>query len=774
MARSITKKISVIIGILILVVSSIYMDIRDDIKLVSPLPTQLIYDRNGYFLSESNTHNNDNLGYWSVSLPVPDVVKQSLIVAEDHRFYQHFGVDPYSLMRSFTQNLMGHPRQGASTIAMQVARMQRQTKRTYWNKLCEMVIATGLIFKFGHEAVLNHYLKLMPQGNRIHGITYSARRYFRKPLQDLNWAEAAILTALTKAPGRMNLFSAGGFKLALKRAALILRRLKKHHIINKDQWQKASYLLGNLYLPVKEERPYNSYHAILKIESDIRHRQKSIPMHHPLTANLDLSVQDQVEEKAEKFLDYYRHLGAGNIGVMVVDLESNGILSYLGSMDYEDLKYSGSIDYNDTQRSSGSILKPFVFAQGLESGLFQPQSVLVDGPMSIRVQKGVLAINNYDGLYLGPLIYRKALANSRNVPAVQIVKKVGTGDMMALFRKLQLVKESESEDYYGLGMAIGGIYVSLEELMNAYGTLAQDGKLFQAKWLSGLPGSVTPVQVISQPISRLIKQFLVDPQARLPSFPRMGNLEYPLPVAVKTGTSQGFRDAWALAFSSRYLVGVWMGHPDNTPMKKVSGAAVAALTKQILLMLEKKYPAHSGVNRFQPPEPYQLLEVCASSGGFAFENCSEIISEFIHLENKSNQIHYDQVLIDTRTGNLANENTPAMALQIKEISINQSNILSPFNKQSPLNTGVLITEPLNGSRYIMNASIPAYLQTIVLRAAVEPLIPKLDWYINGLKYQSSSPPHQIRWQLQPGKHSIQARFPNAKITSEPIIIEVGY
>jgi len=774
MMRSIVAAISLSIGVVLILTFSIYLDIKNDMLLISPPPTQLIYDRHGYFLSESNTNHNDDLGYWSVSRPVPAIIKQALIYAEDHRFYHHFGVDFYALMRSFAKNLMGHPRQGASTIAMQVARMQRRTKRTYWNKLCEMVIATGLILEFGHEAVLNHYLKLMPQGNRIHGITYSARRYFRKPLKDLNWAEASILTALTKAPGKMNLFSAGGFKLAQKRAALILNRLKKHHIISNDQWQKASYLLGNLFLPVKEERPYNSYHAILKLESKIRQKQNNTQTHQPIYTTLDLSIQDQVEEKAEKFIEYYRHLGAGNIGVMVVDLESSGILSYLGSMAYEDSKYSGSIDYNNTRRSSGSILKPFVFTQGLESGLFEPQSVLVDGPMSIRVQKGVLAINNYDGLYLGPLIYRKALANSRNVPAVQIVKKVGTGNMMALFKKLQLVKESESEDYYGLGMAIGGIYVTLEKLMNAFGTLARDGKLFHAQWLPGFPGSEKPVQIISQPVSRLIKQFLADPQARLPSFPRMGNLEYPIPVAVKTGTSQGFRDAWTVAFSSSYLVGVWVGHPDNTPMKKVSGAAVAALTKQILLMLEKKYPVLSGINRFQQPELYQLLKVCASSGGFALENCSEVISEFIHPENKRSQIHYDQVLIDTRTGNLANENTPALALQIKAISINQSDTLSPLNKQSPLNTGVLITEPLNGSRYIMDASIPAYLQTIVLRAAVEPLVPKLDWYINGLKYQSSSPPHQIRWQLQSGKHMIQARFPNAKIISETITIEVGY
>lgn len=777
MTRKLYTKVKIGFGLILVILillALIYNDIRYDLQLTAPPPTQLIYDRNGYFLSESNIRDDDALGYWHVKDPVPAKVKQALIYAEDRRFYRHFGVDPSALFRAVYQNLTGKPRQGASTIAMQVARMQRQTERTYWNKLCEMVIATGLILKYGHEAVLNHYLKLMPQGNRIHGITYSARRYFRKPLIDLNWAEVAILTALSKAPGRMNVFTAQGFDAAKIRAVLILRRLKKHQIIDNDQWQKAIYLLEKIYLPVKEERPYNSYHAILKLEDEIRQKQNQSKVHQPIMTTFDLNIQDRIHQLAVKFLEYYRYLGAGNIGVMVVELADKGILSYLGSLDYEDPNYSGSINYNDTSRSSGSILKPFVFALGLESKHYQTNSILVDGPMSIQSRNSVLAINNYDGLYLGPLIYRKALANSRNVPAVQIVKSIGTAKMMSVFKNLRLVEASASADYFGLGMAIGGIYVTLEKLINAYGTLANDGQLLQAKWFPEDTDSERSNQVIQRHISRLIKQFLSDPQARLPSFPRLGNLEYPLPVAVKTGTSQGFRDAWTIAFSSNYLVGVWVGHPDNTPMKKVSGATVAVLVKQVLLMLEKEFPLTSSRNRFQVPDLYQKVKICASTGGVELEDCSEIMSEFVHPKNQALKIEQEQILIDTRTGNLANENTPSIALKIKKVSVKQPSNISIYDDRSPLKTGVLITEPITGSRYVIDGSVPSNQQSIALRAKVKPLIPVLDWYIDGLKQFSSRPPHQIRWQLQPGKHSIQARFPNAGIYSDTVTIEVGY
>jgi penicillin-binding protein 1C len=774
MIRRIISKKSLLFSICLIFLFSIYLDVKNDIKLSAPLPTQLIYDRNGYFLSESNPWDNNLLGYWNVTNPVPEKIKQALIYAEDRRFYSHFGVDPYALFRAVYQNLAGNPRQGASTIAMQVARMQRQTERTYWNKLCEMVIATGLILKYGHEAVLNHYLKLMPQGNRIHGITYSTRRYFRKPLMDLNWAEVTVLTALSKAPGRMNVFIDQGFEVAKSRAALILRRLKKHEIINNDQWQKAIYLLEKLYLPVKEERPYSSYHAILKLEDKIRQKQDQLKIHQPIATTIDLNIQDRVHQLAAKFLDYYRYLGAGNIGVMVVDLADKGILSYLGSLDYEDPNYSGSINYNDTPRSSGSILKPFVFALGLESKHYQTNSILMDGPMSIHSRNSMLAINNYDGLYLGPLIYRKALANSRNVPAVQIVESVGTANMMSVFKKLQLVDASASADYFGLGMAIGGIYVTLEKLINAYGTLANDGQLFQAQWFPGERGSGRSNQVIQRDVSRLVIQFLSDPQARLPSFPRLGNLEYPLPVAVKTGTSQGFRDAWTMAFSSNYLVGVWVGHPDNSPMKKVSGATVAVLVKQILLMLEKEFPLASSLNRFQIPDFYHKAKICASTGGRELEDCSEVISEFIHPNNQAIKIEQDQILIDTRTGNLANENTPSIALKVKRVSIEQPSEISIYDDRSPLKTGALITEPITGSRYVIDRSVPSNQQSIALRAKVKPLVPVLDWYIDGLKHFSSKPPHQIRWQLQPGIHYIQVRFPNAEIYSDIVKIEVGF
>ena len=197
-------------------------EVRDRGRLVSPPATPIFTDRYGTFLAEGTADENAPLGFWDMPEVLPERIVSCLLVIEDKRYYEHFGVDFRSLLRALVNNLSGGPRQGASTIAMQVARLQHPGKRTLWRKACEMGTAGWLNRKFGHENVLRHYLKIVPQGNRIHGVAYAAKRYFQKPVADLSWAEAAVLASLPKAPGRMNLYHFDGRRRAFERAKLIL------------------------------------------------------------------------------------------------------------------------------------------------------------------------------------------------------------------------------------------------------------------------------------------------------------------------------------------------------------------------------------------------------------------------------------------------------------------------------------------------------------------------------------------------------------------------
>ena len=313
------------------------------------------------------------------------------------------------------------------------------------------------------------------------------------------------------------------------------------------------------------------------------------------------------------------------------------IRSYLGSDLYADPDFAGAINYATTPRSAGSTLKPFIYALGLETGAFSPASVLADLPYHLSYPGGQYSVANYDERHLGPILYRKALANSRNIPAVHVLKTVGLAQTYDLFRQLGLAKDDRSASTYGLGLAIGGLYVTLEDLVAAYGTLANDGQAFGLNWFEPADKE-TPAQLIPEDVARQITLFLSDPLARLPTFGRMGPLEYPFPVAVKTGTSQGFRDAWAVAYSSDYIVGAWIGHPDHERMKRVSGLDAAQIVKEIMLSLHPKQRRGVDETPFPPPRfssnsgvpaDYQLVKLCPLSGEPATEVCAETVLEYL-------------------------------------------------------------------------------------------------------------------------------------------------
>ncbi len=763
----------------------IFIEIRDNLELKSPPSTLLLLDRTGRFLSESALTSQSGLGYWPIKEDnIPERIKKVLVHTEDRRFFDHSGIDFIALGRALIHNLLNERRQGASTIAMQVARLQSGNRRNYWSKICEMVTAVWLIQKYEHEPLLRHYLRIVPQGTRYHGVSYAARRYFRKPLQDLSWAEAAVLSALPKAPGRMNLFKWNGFIAAKARAKIILNSMHDGGVLEQSVWLESLRQLRHLTMPYKEVRPYHSYHAILRIEETIKASNHRPSLHGPILTSIDLSVQDRLDQLAYASFDYYRFLGAGNAAFIVADKKTGQVLGYLGSIDYYNHHYSGSINYARTLRSSGSTLKPFIYALGLESGQYTPASVLPDIPFHIKQPTGVFSIANYDERYLGPILYRKALANSRNVPAVYLLQQIGLKKTFQMLERLGFVKSEKNETYYGLGLAIGGLYVSLEDLVAAYGMLGNDGKRLHLNWFN----EKKPQQkehIMSETTTRLISLFLSDPHARLPSFARKGPLEYPFPVAVKTGTSQGFRDAWTVAFSSKYIVGVWMGHPENLRMKKVSGSCSADLANKIMLFLHPKERRGMNEAPFPAPEGYQTARICALTGEVDQSDCPETFIEYLppnKVTPTKNRLK-KQYAVDSRTGIPANEGTPVESLEVRnflelptvfdEWKANLGLQQSPYPLEHPMNTTIFIKEPVNGSSYVIDPETPLHRQTVALKATVTPNVPEIDWFVNGKLYKKSTYPYVLRWPLKNGKYTFQARFPNAEVYSEFITIFVS-
>ncbi len=851
MKNNLQKKIKRTLKGLILVISFltlalsflVFLEVRDKVRLVSPPATPLFEDRYGSFLSEGTGNENDSLGFWEVpepfasleGRPLPERIVSCLLAIEDKRFYEHKGVDFRSLLRAMYNNFTGGKRQGASTIAMQVVRMQNPTQRTYWKKTCELVTARLLIRKFGHKKVLRQYLKIVPQGNRIHGVSYAARRYFQKPTQDLSWTEAAVLASLPRAPGSMNLYRLDGRQKAYARAELILDLLHKNGTLDEETYTISRRQLMRLKIPFKESRPFHSYHAILRLEEAFRQEKRALlasgfnhkkplvqspitrslrgteqpqspitnhqsPITNytsPIRTSFDLYIQDKVDQLADEAIKRYRPLGAGNIAVIVAEKETGQILSYVGSNFYHDEKSAGAINYATTPRSAGSTLKPFIYALGFATGKFSPASILSDQPFQISYPGGHYSVSNYDEHYLGPLLYRKALANSRNIPAVHVLRTVGLENTYDLFRRVGLTKSDKIASYYGLGLAIGGLYVTLEELVTAYGVLANDGEAFVLRWFkkgdfvfrrinSTENKEEIPEQFIPEDIARQITLFLADPLARLPSFPRMGALEYPFPVAVKTGTSHGFRDAWAVAYSSKYIIGAWIGHPDNERMKQVSGIAAARLVKKIMLFL---HPVESrGIDEkpFPTPEGYKAVKLCPLSGELVTEDCSEIVLEYFRPGTEPaipSRVH-QRFAVDKRTGELASPLTPPDQVEVRSYVVLPPKFAAwgakygygkpPSPSSESLETSIAIQEPVHGSVFMFNPETPKHLQTIALRASITPVVEKIIWYVDGKPFKEVPYPYIARWPLSSGVHTMQARFPYANVTSDIITITISH
>ena len=789
--KPIIKSLLIVAGFLITAVALLLLyEVHGRSTLVSPPATPIFTDRYGTFLAEGTADENALLGFWDPPEVLPERIVACLLAVEDKRYYEHFGVDFRSLLRALVNNLSGRPRQGASTIPMQVARLQRPGERTLWRKACEMGTAVWLNRKYGHEDVLRHYLKIVPQGNRIHGVAYAARRYFQKPLADLSWAEAAVLASLPRAPGRMNLYRFEGRRKAFERATLILKLLHKNGTLDAENLAISQRQLKALKIPIKESRPFHSYHAILRLQETMNGTASYTK---PVSTTLDLPLQEVVDSIAGEAMEHLRQRGAGNLAVIVAERETGAIRSYLGSDFYADTDFSGAINYVITPRSAGSTLKPFIYALGMETGAFSPASVLADVPFNLVHSRGQYSIANYDERHLGPMLYRKALANSRNVPAVHVLKAVGLAKTYDLFRQLGLAKDDRSASVYGLGLAIGGLYVTLEDLVAAYGVLGVDGRAFRLRWFEATDEE-TPTQLIPEDVARQITLFLSDPLARLPTFTRMGPLEYPFPVAVKTGTSQGFRDAWTVAYSSKYIVGAWIGHPDHERMKQVAGLDAARLVKEILLFLHPKERRGVAETPFPPPQlhqdsgdsvGYQLVELCPLSGELVTEACSETVLEYLPsgTEPTASCPVHQMFAVDRRTGALADPTTPPERMEIRSYAVLSRRFTdwgalhgydSPpsTSAESPF-VSIAIAEPVDGSVFRFHPDTPQQLQSIALRANVSPVVPEIIWYVDGEPFQKVAYPYTTRWHLRAGSHALQARFPHADVQSGIITITVA-
>jgi len=684
--------------------------------------------------------------------------------------------------------------QGASTLAMQIARLEAPATRSLTRKLAEACVALGITARYGRDAILNHYLTIAPYGNRYHGIAYAARRYFNKPIEDLSWAEAALLASLPRLPGRMNIYRSKGRIRAECRALYVLSRLRRLRWISEEEYGRAAVQVRSLMLTSKQARPSSCLHAILALEREIKSHRVTLPNRpaHIARTSIDLDVQTAVSRIADSSIGELRNDGAGNLAVMVVEKETGKIRGYLGSTEFRDVENKGSIDYALVPRSSGSVLKPFIYGLGMWLKGYTGATLLSDVGLLLDPRRGGYKIRNYDGGHLGPILYRNALANSRNIPAVEVLQSVGIDNAYSHLWDLGLVHRWNDPSRYGVSLALGGLSVSLFDLVRAYGVLASGGTAFELEWVQTATLPRRPAaRIIPEDVARQITLFLSDPMARLPSFPRLGWLEYPFPVAVKTGTSQGFRDAWCVAYSQRFIVGAWVGHPDNAPMKRRCGADSAAMiVHKVMKTLHPEEMKGLSDFSFPPPRGFVARRIDMLSGKAARDDTPYGALEWFKPGTEPVQLTdvYQERTLDTRSGRVAGPDCPPEYRQRKRYVLLDA-AYARWARESGLDLMPLATEdaasrlrqasrlavlsPRNNTRFMGDPETPGGQTTIALEASVSPPAPQVVWYVDGKPLCVADYPYATRWRIAPGDHVFQIGLPYAPLRSTRVRVKVS-
>ena len=525
-----------------------------------------------------------------------------------------------------------------------------------------------------------------------------------------------------------------------------MTHLHETNALAEIDYQTAIERLSTLRMPEPRTRATSAMHAVLELERRVGQSRGAMhPAARPIIeTTLDLPLQLAIQAQMERRLEQWRADGAGNAAVVVVDLQSAELLAWVGSTSYTDTARSGAIDFTQTRRSPGSALKPFFYALALERGAITPATMLSD----IRRSDGL--VQNADSHYLGPILPRAALANSRNVPAVEVLEAVGFGSVWGMLDALGLPHANQPE-HYGTGLVLGNMPVNLHELTAAYLALASGGTPRDVLWYRGQAQRPRD-RVFSEQTARQIALFLSESRRAPAVVSTLWRHGVPFPVAIKTGTSAGFRDAWAMAWSTRYLVGTWVGHPDQRPMRELSGyRAGATLVRDVLFLLPHD-DAHGLADvSFPPPRDHHPVRLCALSGKLATPACERVSVEWFaegHAPSEPCDFHVPRI-VERQARTFVD-----LPARFGEWAIDAGQQHAPLLVREA--TPIRIRAPRDGMRVVRDPE--AVGATLGLSAEIAANDAELVWYVDGRPFRTVRHPFSTRWPLAAGEHTFHAQL----------------
>ncbi|SFM10980.1 penicillin-binding protein 1C [Variovorax sp. OV329] len=670
-----------------------FQQVRQDFR---PSDT-LVLDRNGELLQRVRTDASVRRGQWVSLADVSPALRQAMLLSEDKRFYEHSGVDWQAVSSAAWGNLWATRTRGASTITMQLAGLmdedlQRRSSdgRDLQQKLGQAWAARTLEKDWRKDQILEAYLNTVPFRGEIVGIDALSRSLFAKAPHGLDAREAALAAALVRAPNAKP-------ALVAQRGCELLRSMQpgsRTDCLALEAFANAS--LSRRDWPASEGIAPHLARRLL--------RQRAEPQ-----AQIRSSLRAPLQRFALSTLQrHLRELRGRNVedgAVVVLDNATGEVLAWVGSSG-DALSRASEVDGVVAQRQPGSTLKPFLYAQAIAQRRLTAASLLDDSRAQISTAGGLYIPQNYDRHFKGPVSVRSALGASLNVPAVRTLVLVGPETFARQLRAAG-IELRENGDYYGYSLALGSAEVSLLQLANAYRTLANGGRTSAAG--QGLPVAAAPAftQAIDPGASFIVGDILHDTNARAPTFGLDSVLATRFWTAVKTGTSKDMRDNWAVGWSSRYTVGVWVGNASGAPMWDVSGSSGAApVWAELMAFLHRSEPS-------RPPAPPRGLLSMKVSFGDDLEAARE-----------------EWFVAGTEQPRFALDGAGAQAVD----------------------AAARISAPADGTIVALDPDIPPARQRLVFEAEGGSPQQQLQWRIDG---RTAGQGARLPWLPWPGRHVVQ-------------------
>lgn len=716
-----------------------------------------IYDRNNILLA--NLFPEYGGFYKEVKYSdLPQNLIEAVISAEDKNFFKHKGIDYKAILRAFISNLLNRKIvSGGSTITQQLSKSIINRKRNYINKFYEALDSIRLEKNLTKEEILTEYLNRIFFGNNCYGIGAAAELYFKKEVKDLNINESVILASIIKSGTKFNPYKYEE-RLHLRKI-YVLAQMKNNNYIKEEEYN--NYINENITIyKNKEKYTFKAPHFVMYIKDSLDKLKYSNITE--VKTTLDYKMQKEASLVISNASQSLHSFNVRNISCVILNAKTGEVLSMIGSMDYFDKETDGSVNGAIALRQPGSALKPFLYAYLFDKGE-SPASVIGDIKTYINSPGGDYIPENFDRKYRGPVTIRDALANSLNIPAVRWLSKYSLKDFQNILLKSGLRSIDKNPDYYGYSLVLGSAEVRLIDLSSAYTIFPNSGIFinhYSAVSLKKENGDIfyfpkksyTHKRVISKESAYLINKILSDRNARMGSFRSYRGLVYPFSIAIKTGTSKGSRDAWAIGYTKDYIVGLWLGDFKGSEMINITGGNGAV---QILYDLFSMLNKSQKETKWDKPKDIIEREICLISGKLRGEFCKETRLEefsifnvpkeecgvhnlyikrnpngsidkkvFLNLPSEYNDWIKERQIEKPNSEWIKAENTYAYN------NLSQINNFNSINNQNKINERISIISPTDNSVYKIDSTLPLEYQNIFISSYIPKNIIEANLYCN--------------------------------------------